>query len=79
GGSRNGLSAVLLYNRILSLGSKKGLIQIYQECLYKSETFLTILKNNNIKAWKNPQALNIVIEDIDKRIFDKWHIPKYKN
>lgn len=25
GGSRNGLSAVLLYNRILSLGSKKGL------------------------------------------------------
>ncbi|AEB28508.1 histidine decarboxylase [Francisella hispaniensis] len=79
GGSRNGLSAVLLYNRILSLGSKKGLMQRYQECLDKSETFLTVLKNNNIKAWKNPQAITIVLEDIDKRIFDKWHMPKYKN
>ncbi|MDE4980499.1 histidine decarboxylase, partial [Francisella tularensis subsp. holarctica] len=67
------------YNRILSLGSKKGLIPRYQECLHKSETFLTILKNNNINAWKNPQAITIVIEDIDNRIFDKWHMPKYIN
>ncbi|MDE4961640.1 histidine decarboxylase, partial [Francisella tularensis subsp. holarctica] len=57
GGSRNGLSAVLLYNIILSLGSKKGLIQRYQECLDKSENYLKILKNNNIKACKNPQAI----------------------
>ncbi|APC91769.1 MULTISPECIES: histidine decarboxylase [Francisella] len=79
GGSRNGLSAVLLYNRILSLGSKKGLTQRYQECLDKSKNFLEILKKNNIKAWKNPQAITIVLEDIDKKIFDKWHMPKYKN
>jgi len=79
GGSRNGLSPVLLYNNLKNMGSKQGLLKRYKLCLRKSNEFLSVLLDNDIKAWKNDKAITIVLEDIPDIIFNKWHMPKYKN
>ena len=79
GGSRNGLSPILIYNRIESLGGKNGLIKRYNTALEKADLFLKILLENNIKAWKNPKAITIVLENIPDIIFKKWYFPKYQH
>ena len=61
------------------MGSRKGILDKYKSCLEKANIFITKIHQNNIKAWKNEKAITIVLEDIHNNIFNKWHMPKYKN
>ncbi|MEY8715534.1 pyridoxal-dependent decarboxylase [Francisella philomiragia] len=79
GGSRNGLSPILIYHTIQSLKSEKGILEKYKSCLNKANSFLKKLNENSINAWKNDKAITIVLEHIPDIIFKKWHLPKYQN
>ena len=79
GGSRNGLTPVLLYETIKKIGKEKGILEKYNECLKRKHKFIKLLKDNQIKCWSNSGSITIVLEDINYELFKKWHLPKYKN
>ncbi|MCW8107214.1 histidine decarboxylase [Alteromonas ponticola] len=79
GGSRNGLTPVLIYNTIKALNSQAGMKEKYLACLKKAEAFLLTLQQHSINCWKNEKAITIVLEDLPAPVSQKWHFPQYRN
>ncbi|MDF2192679.1 histidine decarboxylase [Paraflavitalea sp. CAU 1676] len=72
-GSRNGHSPVFLWYAIKKLGSE-GLKQRAIEALAIAEYAVDRLCRLGIKAWRNPDALTIVLPDPPREISVKWQL-----
>lgn len=72
-GSRNGHSPLFLWYALKKLGIK-GLQKRYQDSLEVAEYCENELKNIGIKAWRNPNAITVVLPKMPKSIKDKWQL-----
>jgi len=72
-GSRNGHSPLFLWYALKQLGIK-GLQKRYQNSLEVAEYCETELKNIGIKAWRNPNAITVILPKMAKSIKDKWQL-----
>jgi histidine decarboxylase len=72
-GSRNGHSPLFLWYALKQLGIK-GLQKRYQDSLEVAEYCEKELKNIGIKAWRNPNAITVVLPKMPKSIKDKWQL-----
>ncbi|WBX77594.1 histidine decarboxylase [Tenacibaculum ovolyticum] len=72
-GSRNGHSPLFLWYALKQLGIK-GLQKRYQNSLEVAEYCENELKNIGIKAWRNPNAITVVLPKMPKSIKDKWQL-----
>ncbi|WP_415328763.1 histidine decarboxylase [Chryseobacterium sp. MMS23-Vi53] len=72
-GSRNAISALFMWYAIKTIG-KEGLKSKLLKCLkLTSYTFEKIL-NLEVKAWRNPNALTILIPRVSKKLQNKWQV-----
>lgn len=78
GGSRNGVTPVLLYEQIKKLGGESGLKERYYSCLKKAEEFKEIAINRGLNAWKVDHAITLVLDRVDDIVMEKWLAPTYK-
>ncbi len=69
-GSRNGHSPLFLWYALKQLDIK-GLQERYQNSLEVAEYCETELKKNGIKAWRNPNAITVILPKTSKRIKEK--------
>ncbi|CAM1362550.1 Histidine decarboxylase [Tenacibaculum soleae] len=72
-GSRNGHSPLFLWYTLKQLG-KEGLQKRYQNSLEVAEYCEKSLNNIDIKAWRNPNAITVVLPKTSKAIKDKWQL-----
>ncbi|MCG8838792.1 histidine decarboxylase [Tenacibaculum dicentrarchi] len=72
-GSRNGHSPLFLWYALKQLGVE-GLQERYQKSLEVAQYCETSLKNIGIKAWRNPNAITVVLPKTSKKIKDKWQL-----
>ncbi|PKH52693.1 histidine decarboxylase [Tenacibaculum sp. Bg11-29] len=72
-GSRNGHSPLFLWYALKKLGIK-GLQKRYKDSLEVAEYCENELKNIGIKAWRNPNAITVVLPKMPKSIKDKWQL-----
>ncbi|CAM1335114.1 histidine decarboxylase [Tenacibaculum aestuariivivum] len=72
-GSRNGHSPLFLWYALKKLGVK-GLQKRYQNSLEVAEYCETSLKKIGIKAWRNPNAITVVLPKTSKTIKNKWQL-----
>ncbi|MEX6626134.1 histidine decarboxylase [Tenacibaculum salmonis] len=72
-GSRNGHSPLFLWYALKQLGTE-GLQKRYQNSLEVAEYCEKELNNIGIKAWRNPNAITIVLPKTSKAIKDKWQL-----
>lgn len=72
-GSRNGHSPLFLWYALKQLGIK-GLQKRYQNSLEVAEYCENELKKIGIKAWRNPNAITVVLPKMPKSIKDKWQL-----
>ncbi|TYP97571.1 L-histidine carboxy-lyase (histamine-forming) [Tenacibaculum adriaticum] len=72
-GSRNGHSPLFLWYALKRLGIE-GLKQRYQQSLEVAEYCEAQLKSIGIDAWRNPNAITVVLPKTPKRIKDKWQL-----
>lgn len=72
-GSRNSFTPLILWYAIKTIGID-GLHNRLYECLDLASYTMDKLKNANIKAWRNPNALTILIPNVDKKLQQKWQL-----
>ncbi len=72
-GSRNGHSPLFLWYALKQLGID-GLQKRYQNSLEVAEYCEAELKNIGIKAWRNPNAITVVLPKTSKSVKDKWQL-----
>lgn len=72
-GSRNGLTPLLLWYATESLGAE-GLKTRIAESLEMTEYTINALRDIGIDAWSNPNALTVVMPQLDDNIIDKWQL-----
>ncbi|WP_272150289.1 histidine decarboxylase [Tenacibaculum aiptasiae] len=72
-GSRNGHSPLFLWYALKKLGVK-GLQERYQHSLDVAEYCENELKKIGINAWRNPNAITVVLPKTSKRVKDKWQL-----
>lgn len=72
-GSRNGHSPLFLWYALKKLGVE-GLQKRYQNSLEVAEYCEKELNNIGIKAWRNPNAIKVVLPKTSKAIKDKWQL-----
>ncbi len=78
GGSRNGVTPVLLYEQIKELGGESGLKKRYYDCLQKAEQFKEIATNRGLNVWKVDHAITLVFDKVNEVVMEKWLAPTYK-
>lgn len=72
-GSRNGFSPLVLWYAIKSLG-KEGLKKRLIHCLELAEYVVKTLNERNIPAWRNPNALTVVLPKVSGEVQWKWQL-----
>ncbi|MGZ3757249.1 MAG: histidine decarboxylase [Mucilaginibacter sp.] len=72
-GSRNGHSPLFLWYAINKLGGE-GLQQRAVQCLEVAEYAVQQFNAAGIKAWRNPDALTVVIPEVSARVRQKWQV-----
>jgi histidine decarboxylase len=72
-GSRNGLTPLLLWFAIRALG-REGLKQRIDNSLATAAYAEAEFNKAGIKAWRNPQALTVVIPELPPEIQEKWQL-----
>ncbi len=76
-GSRNGHSPLILWHRIRSLGVE-GLRQRAQAALAMAEWTVQRCAELGIPAWRNPNALTVVIPPVPEAVRERWQIASTK-
>ena len=72
-GSRNGLTQLILWYAIRSLGPE-GRKERTEHSLRTAAYAEEQLKQAGIEAWRNPQALTVVFPQAPKEVRDKWQL-----
>nr|VFJ63043.1 MAG: histidine decarboxylase [Candidatus Kentron sp. FM]VFK23174.1 MAG: histidine decarboxylase [Candidatus Kentron sp. FM] len=72
-GSRNGITPLFLWYAIRKYG-KKGFHAMVKQCLLRAQYALAKLGEIGCKAWRNPYAITVVIEDLPYSVIRKWHL-----
>ncbi|NNF15101.1 MAG: histidine decarboxylase [Gammaproteobacteria bacterium] len=72
-GSRNGLSPLMLWHTIRSLG-KAGLRERVEHALQMAAYTETTFRQVGIDAWRNPQALTVVFPSPAQSVCTKWQL-----
>jgi len=72
-GSRNGLTPLMLWYAIHSLGDK-GLKARITRALETAAYTEARLRDAGIMAWRNPQALTVVFPSPERAVCDKWQL-----
>lgn len=72
-GSRNGLTPLILWYAMKRLG-KKGLAKRLQTSLDLAEYTITELKKIGIEAWRNKDAITVVVPQVHAAIKEKWQL-----
>jgi histidine decarboxylase len=72
-GSRNGLTPLILWYAIRSLGLE-GMKERTERSLRTAAYAEAQFKQAGIEAWRNPQALTVVFPQPPKAVRDKWQL-----
>ena len=72
-GSRNGLTPLMLWYAIKSLG-EAGLKQRLEKALDVAEYATQQLQRIGIAAWRNPAALTVVCPELPRKVRQKWQL-----
>jgi histidine decarboxylase len=72
-GSRNGFSPLILWYAIKTLG-KDGLRKRLQDCLEIADYTVKAMNAKNIPAWRNKQAITVVIPKVSEYLKNKWQL-----
>jgi len=72
-GSRNAYTPILLWYAIRSLGIE-GIKQIFQQCEQLAAYTVDELNVRGVSAWRNPNALTVVLPPVEDSIKTKWQI-----
>jgi histidine decarboxylase len=72
-GSRNGLTPLLLWYAIRSLG-REGMKRRIEHSLETAGYAEAPLRRLVIEAWRNPQALTVVFPQPEQEVRDKWQL-----
>jgi histidine decarboxylase len=72
-GSRNGLTPLILWYAIRSLGLE-GMKERIERSLRTAAYAEAQFKQAGIEAWRNPQALTVVFPQPSKEVRDKWQL-----
>ena len=72
-GSRNGLTPLMLWSAIKTMGVD-GLRTRAEDCLNLAEYALNKLKDIEINAWKNPNAITVVFDKPSPEICKKYQL-----
>lgn len=72
-GSRNGLTPLILWYAIRSLGLK-GLQKRVDQSLSMAEYVLEKLRDIGIPAWRNPHAITIVFPEVSSYLIEKYQL-----
>ncbi len=73
-GSRNGFTALILWYAIKKYG-KKGFTSFIHDCLKNADLYCHLLNENEIKAWRFPHGICLVLDKLPKVITQKWRVP----
>ena len=77
-GSRNGLTPLILWYAIKSLG-KRGMKSRVDESLKLAAYTVEKLRDLGIDAWRNENAITVVLPEVDKSIQNKWQLATANN
>lgn len=77
-GSRNGHSPIFMWYAIKKLGLK-GLKKRYKHSLEIASYCEKKLKSIGIEAWRNPNAITVVMPGVPKKVKNKWQLATEKN
>jgi len=72
-GSRNGFTPLVLWYAIKTLG-KEGLKKRLNDCLEIAEYAVEAMNRHGIPAWRNPNALTVVLPKVKESIKNKWQL-----
>jgi histidine decarboxylase len=72
-GSRNGFTPILLWYAIKKFGFN-GFKRIVRQCVRTAELAVRMMNNNNIKAWKNDNAITVVFPRPAENVIKKWKL-----
>lgn len=72
-GSRNGLTPLLMWHAIRTLG-REGLKQRIERSLATAAYAEAQFKQAGIEAWRNPQALTVVFPEPPREVRAKWQL-----
>jgi len=72
-GSRNGFNALILWYAIKSLGLE-GFKARVNDSLKKTDYTIDKLLKAGIKAWKNPNAITVLMPAPEQELIDKWQL-----
>ncbi len=72
-GSRNGHSPLFMWYAIKKMGVE-GLKQRYQHCLETAEYCEKELNKIGVKAWRNPNAITVVLPKTSLEVKEKWQL-----
>ncbi|MEM7294843.1 MAG: histidine decarboxylase, partial [Pseudomonadota bacterium] len=72
-GSRNGLTPLIMWYAIQTLG-KSGLKKRIAESLNLAAYTVERFRNIGLDAWRNPNALTVVVPALEPAIVDKWQL-----
>jgi histidine decarboxylase len=72
-GSRNGLTPLILWYAMKRLG-KEGLTKRVNDSLALTEYTVKAMNDIGIPAWRNPDAITVVIPEVNPIIKEKWQL-----
>ncbi|SLM29656.1 Histidine decarboxylase [Desulfamplus magnetovallimortis] len=72
-GSRNGLTPIFLWYLIKKEGME-GFKKRVNDALEMADYTLRCLKNMGIDAWRNPDAITVVLPEVPEMIKEKWQL-----
>ena len=76
-GSRNGFSPLIWWYAIKKYG-KEGMQQRVNDSLKKAEYTLNRLKDAGIKAWRNENAITVVLPAPEQEMIERWQLATEK-
>ncbi len=77
-GSRNGITPLFLWQQLI-FTSKKSFEKKVLGCFEKAKYIIESFNKNGILAWKNPNALTIVLPRPSEKLARKWQLPVQKD
>ena len=72
-GSRNGFTPLILWYAMRTLG-KDGMQKRVERSLELADYAEQQLNQAGIAAWRNPNAITVVMPEVDKRVQEKWQL-----
>lgn len=72
-GSRNGLTPLILWYAMQRMGAE-GMAQRVQQSLQLAAYTVDALQAIGVPAWRNPEALTVVVPEVNPTIKEKWQL-----